>query len=464
MREATAAPLMLSVSGIRGIVGASMTQPVANDLAAAFGSHIKVVSGSAAPLFCIGRDGRQSGETLVRAAVAGLESVGCSVIDLGIAATPTVAVMSGVRGAHAGIVVTASHNPAAWNGMKCLGAEGVPLTAADMETVIRRFKDRDIQLAARSIGSPLVRDDTADDQHIERVLAHVDPAPIRRAALKVVLDSINGAGAIVGRKLLEALGCQVVQINGSPTGDFPHDPEPTEANLGDLARRTAAEHAACGFAQDPDADRLAIVDGSGAYPGEEYTLVLAARRWLDLHGGGPLVANLSSSRMIDDLAARYAGASVIRTPVGEAHVSEAMRASKALIGGEGNGGVILPGVCWVRDSISAMAIVLSLLAAEQRPVADILAELPCYHIVKTRFALDTVGGADGVGAVIERTRAAFADQRINISDGLRVDLDDGWFHLRPSNTEPIVRLIAEARTKERAMQICDEVAATAGLR
>ncbi|MHC4106530.1 MAG: phosphoglucosamine mutase [Planctomycetota bacterium] len=463
MSEATTAPLMLSVSGIRGIVGASMTQQVANDLAAAFGSHIKVVSGSAAPVFCIGRDSRRSGETLARAAVEGLESVGCSVIDLGIAATPTVAVMSGVRGAHAGIVVTASHNPAAWNGMKCLGAEGVPLTAAEMDTVARRFKERDIQLAARPIGAPLVRDDTADDRHVARVLAHVDPDPVRRATFKVVLDSINGAGAGVGRKLLEALGCQVIQINGAPTGDFVHEPEPTEANLGDLARRTAAEHAVCGFAQDPDADRLAIVDAEGTYLGEEYTLVLAARRWLDLHGGGPIVANLSSSRMIDDLAERYRGATVIRTPVGEAHVSEAMRAAKALIGGEGNGGVILPGVCWVRDSLSAMALALSLLAAEQRPLAGIVAELPRYHMVKARFALDTVGGADGVGDVIERTRAAFDDKRINISDGLRVDLDDGWFHLRPSNTEPIVRLIAEAPSRARAQALVDRAAAAAGL-
>ncbi|MCH7846887.1 MAG: phosphoglucosamine mutase, partial [Planctomycetes bacterium] len=240
-------------------------------------------------------------------------------------------------------------------------------------------------------------------------------------------------------------------------------PEPLKENLVELAKATATAQAACGFAQDPDADRLAIVDEHGTYIGEEYTLVLAAKRVLELQGGGVIATNLSTSRMIDDVAAQYPGASVLRTAVGEANVVAAMRSEDAVIGGEGNGGVIFPPVCFVRDSLSAMALVLSLLAAEKRSLSDLVSELPHYEMIKQKFDLSAVGGRDAVGSMIQKVTEAFADEKINTSDGIRVDFTEGWVHLRPSNTEPIVRLIAEAETQEAAAGLMHKVGSVAGL-
>jgi len=278
--KAPDAPLMLSVSGARGIVGATMTPAVAADYAAAFGSFVVETSGVAAPVLCVGRDSRPSGEMLAAAARAGLAAIGARVIDLGVVATPTVGVMIGAVGATAGLVVTASHNPIEWNGIKCLDADGVAPPEADAREIIRRFRERVIEYAAVESICPLESDDSGHVTHVERILAHIDPEPIRAAGFRVVLDSVNGAGCVSGRLLLERLGCTVDHLNGEPTGRFAHTPEPTEKNLRGLAARTGATDAACGFAQDPDADRLAVVDEKGRYIGEECTLVLAAREIL----------------------------------------------------------------------------------------------------------------------------------------------------------------------------------------
>ncbi len=474
---ATSAPLMLSVSGARGLIGQTMTPAVAADFAAAFGSFVKTLTKHANPTLCVGRDSRPSGEMIASAAIAGLISVGCRVIDLGVVTTPSVAVMIGKHKAHGavgGMVITASHNPIIWNGLKCLNADGVAPPPADANEIIRRFKDKDIQYAAVETLQPLMRDDSSHRTHVDRVLASMWPGDveaIRSAKLKVVLDSVNGAGCVAGRMLLETLGCDVIHIHGEPTGFFAHTPEPTETNLQELAARTASEKAAIGFAQDPDADRLAIIDERGAYIGEEYTLVLAAKRVLqmrsaDVSRGSPVMAaNLSTSRMIDDLAASF-GATVLRTAVGEANVVAAMKehGAAAILGGEGNGGVIFPPVCWVRDSLSAMALVLSLIAAERKSLSAIVAALPKYAMIKHKFDLAKIGGLAVVKPALEKVRNRFADARVSIVDGVRIDFDDGWVHLRPSNTEPIVRLIAEAKTDSRAWELIDEVAVAAGLK
>ncbi|MCI0674514.1 MAG: hypothetical protein L0Y42_01925, partial [Phycisphaerales bacterium] len=361
------APLMLSVSGARGIVGQSMTPAVARGFAAAFASFAREQTDLDQPVLCIGRDSRPSGKELAQAAIEGVNGAGCKAIDLGLVATPTVGVMIQHHGAAGGLVITASHNPGQWNGLKCLNSDGAAPPAERAAEIIRRFKVADFKRPP--VPPSIIRDDSANSVHISRVLAAIEPAPIRSAKLKVVLDSINGAGSIAGRSLLEQLGCDVVHINSEPNGVFAHAPEPVEANLRDLAARTRDENAACGFAQDPDADRLAIIDETGRYIGEEYTLVLAAKRVLDLHRNSELgtrnselivAANLSTSRMIDDLAAQYPNVRVVRTAVGEANVVAAMQphGDRAIIGGEGNGGVIFPPVCWVRDSYSAMALVL----------------------------------------------------------------------------------------------------------
>jgi len=459
---------MLSVSGARGIVGTSMTPVVAVELAAAFGSFLR--SGrDPRPAVCLARDGRPSGEMLGAAVTAGLLAIGCDVIDLGVVMTPTVGVMIDVLGADGGMVVTASHNPIEWNGLKCLDHEGLAPPPAQASEIIERYRAKRFSWTAVDGIGAVRHDDRGVAQHLERVLRLVDVEGIRARRFTVVLDSVNGAGCVAGRTLLERLGCEVIHLNGEPTGRFAHTPEPIEANLGDLcavvaSRVNTTSPAVVGFAQDPDADRLAVIDETGRYVGEEYTLVLAAKRVLDRHGPGALAANLSTSRMIDDLAARYPGARVLRSAVGEANVVAAMKPAKALLGGEGNGGVIVPSVCWIRDSLSAMALVLDLLAAESTPLSAIIASLPRYEMIKHKFELADVGGIEAIKPALARVEAAFADARVNSSDGVRVDFADGWVHLRPSNTEPIVRLIAEAGTRERVWELIDEVAVAAGLR
>ena len=424
-----------------------MTPEVAARFGAAFGSFVRDRLGVERPTFCVGRDSRPSGEMIAAAAGSGLMSVGCNLIDLGIVTTPSVAVMIGHHDADGGMVVTASHNPIMWNGLKSLNADGVAPPSADAAEIIRRFQESDLayvpvdQLGAR-------RSDASTDRlHVDRVLAALDPEPIRAAGFTVVLDSVNGAGCVAGRMLLEELGCTVVHMNGEPTGHFAHTPEPIEANLSDLMRETPARGADVGFAQDPDADRLVVVDENGRFIGEEYTLVLAVERTLEVHGGGTMAVNLSTSRMIDDVAAGVPGASVLRTAVGEANVVSALKPAGGLIGGEGNGGVIFPPVCWVRDSLSSMALVLSLMAARREPLHAIVDRLPRYEMIKQTYDLSDIGGRAVVDDILAAVRQANADQRVNDADGLRVDRDAFWVHVRPSNTEPILRLIAEGRTR-----------------
>jgi phosphomannomutase len=455
---------MLSVSGARGIVGRTMTPLVAARFAAALGSWIRASSDDPAPpVVCVGRDSRPSGAALLPAATAGLAATGCRVVDLGIVATPTVGVAIGHHGAAGGIVVTASHNPAPWNGLKCLDADGVAPPPDQAAGIIGRFEADDIDWATAGEVPAVERDPDAHGRHVERVLAVVDAAAIRGRGFRVVLDSVNGAGGVAGRRLLDALGCDVVHLNAEPTGRFAHPPEPVADHLGDLMDATVDAGAAVGFAQDPDADRLALVDETGAYLGEEYTLALAARRMLQRHPAGARMAtNLSTSRMIDDVASAAGAPPVVRTPVGEANVVAGMKRTGATFGGEGNGGVIFPPVCWVRDSLSAMALVLDLLAAEGRPLGAVAGELPRYTMVKRKLDLADVGGRAGLAGLLDRVRRRFADARLDTADGLRVDLADGWAHVRPSNTEPIVRIIVEAGTDARAAELVEQVTA-AGL-
>jgi phosphomannomutase len=466
------APLMLSVSGVRGIVGRTMTPAVAADFAAAFGTFVKRSMGKKSPLLCIGRDSRPSGAALSCAAVGGLASVGCRVIDLGIVATPTVAVMIGKHRAAGGMAITASHNPIQWNGLKCLNSDGVAPPPELAKEIVRLFNEREIEFAPADHATSIEHDSSGHETHIARVLAAIDPKPIRRAKFKIVLDSVNGAGCVAGRMLLESLGCKIIHLNGEPTGLFAHQPEPTETNLTDLAKATKRAKAACGFAQDPDADRLAIIDNAGRYIGEEYTLVLAALRMLEIRSKSRnsrqtvIATNLSTSRMIDDLAAGFRNVKVIRTAVGEANVVSGMKQHKnaAMIGGEGNGGVILPRVCWVRDSLSAMALTLSLLAARRASLSEIVDDLPRYSMIKHKFDLQSIGGASDVRGALRRVMDRFRDANISTVDGVRIDFADGWVHLRPSNTEPIVRLIAEAKSNSRAWELIDETAVAAGLK
>jgi phosphomannomutase len=455
------APLMLSVSGLRGLIGKSLTPPVAARYAAAFGEFLKRSRPQAngAPRVVLGRDSRPSGEMLEQAAIAGLLSVGCRVTGLGIVTTPSVAIMAEHLHADGGMVITASHNPIIWNGIKALRHDGLAPPPEEANQIISRFKSDDVSYAPVEQIQKLERDDTTNRVHIDRVLKHIDVELIRRRRPKVLLDSVHGAGGPAAAMLLRELGVELVHLYAEPTGRFPHMPEPTRENLVGLSDAVRQHKADIGFAQDPDADRLAVVDETGAYIGEEYTLALSTLHILtkEKHANPIVAANLSTSRMVDDIAAK-AGGRVIRTPVGEANVAAAMRKHHAIIGGEGNGGVIWPKVIYVRDSIAGIALMLELLAARQQPLSRIAAEIPRYAIVKDKVEIKP-GMTERIGPAI---KAKWPSQSVDTQDGVRVDWpapDNKWVHVRASNTEPILRLIAEARDEAEAKRAIAEVRA-----
>ncbi len=460
------APLMLSVSGARGLVGKSMTPEVARDFARAFTGHLRSVRDARSPsTIVLGRDGRASGTALARAVADGVTSSGFDLVDLGIVATPTVGLMIGHLGAVGGIMITASHNPIEWNGLKTLNSDGLALPSPDANAVIGRFRSGAAD-APCARGCATTRDD-GNATHVARVLAEVDSAAIRSKSFRVALDSVNGGGSVAGGLLLQALGCEVVHLNAQHTGVFAHTPEPLEVNLGQLMSTVAGDGSiSVGFAQDPDADRLALVDETGRFVGEEYTLALCALRLLQRHGSGVLATNLSTSRMIDAIASRFAGARVVRTAVGEANVVAGLRPANGIGGGEGNGGFIWPRICWVRDSLSAMALVLELMTHEGKSLSELVRGIPRYAMVKQKLDLQAIGGCAAVAPALDKVAAFFHSDplaRIDRTDGIRVDLAAGWVHLRASNTEPIIRVIAEASDVSAANELCARCRRAAGI-
>lgn len=438
--------LMMTVSGVRGLVGSTMTPTLAAELGAAFGSHLgggRVV---------IGRDSRPSGEMVQSALASGLMAVGCDVVELGIVTTPGTALMVRELGAKGGVVLTASHNPAQWNGIKFLTHEGIAPQPELADQIFERYRAKDFRYAGPGEIGRRSSDDSTHERHVARVLAISNVDAIRKRKPRVVLDSVNGAGGVGGALLLERLGCDVVRMNAEPTGHFAHTPEPTAENLVTLCDAVREHRADVGFAQDPDADRLAIVDETGRYIGEEYTVALVARHLFSTKPG-PVAVNLSTSRMIDDLAARAGGAACIhRTAVGEANVAAAIGRFGCILGGEGNGGVIDPRVVLVRDSFVGMGCVLSLLAEDGRRLSEIVDEIPRYVMIKQKFEMAPPQIAEWMQRV--RTRLSGS---VNDIDGLRIDWPEGWVHVRPSNTEPIARVIAEASDEATALELARRV-------
>ena len=436
--------LIVSVSGLRGVVGSDLTPAVVADFCAAYGSGLdggRVI---------VSRDGRTTGEMVAHAAVAGLLSAGCTPVTVGVAATPTVGVLVRHLKAAGAIQVTASHNPPEWNGLKPFAADGTILGPDEATALADRFRSRDIPLADWSQIRTTESYDDPHQPHLEQVLGQIDADAVRSHCFRVVLDANHGSGSRLGRRLLEALGCEVTLLGGEPDGRFDHLPEPLRENLGGLCRAVTERGADVGFAVDPDADRLAVVDETGRYLGEENTLALVAEHVLATKKG-PVVVNCSTSRAIQDLAERN-GCPFYRSKVGEANVVAVMKQRRAVLGGEGNGGVIDPRVGYVRDSMIGMALILELLAQHPEPLSHVAGRLPVYVIVKDKIACT----AEGVSAFYRALRGRFADATEDRTDGLRLDWPDRWLHVRPSNTEPIVRIIAEGPDEQSATALCRE--------
>lgn len=464
---------MISISGMRGLIGSSLTPHVATRYAACFGQWLKSQHHQP-PHVVIGRDSRPSGQLIESAAVAGLLAVGCRVTSVGILTTPGVGIMTKHLGAQGGIVITASHNPIIWNGLKLLRHDGVAPPADQAQAIIDLYKsDQPLDYVDVHGLHHLQHIHTAAQVHVDLVLQQVDVPLIQNARLKVVLDSVHGAGGPETALLLQKLGVEVVHLYKEATGLFPHTPEPLKENLTELAAAVKQHGAHAGFAQDPDADRLAIVDEQGRYIGEEYTLALTTAhvfaRELKKNPGARLsaVANLSTSRMVDDIAAGC-NATIHRAAVGEANVAAVMAAHDSIVGGEGNGGIILPASSYIRDSLIGIALMLEMLASQlpsqlaspqRKPLSGFVADIPAYAILKDKLPVDP--------AVVARLKPAltqaFADQKIDTQDGVRIDWPDKWVHVRASNTEPILRLIAEAKEEAAARELITHVSRVLGL-
>jgi phosphomannomutase len=440
--------LKISISGVRGVVGESLTPGLLVRFAQAFGTYTGPGS------IVIGRDTRTSGEMVRQAVMAGLLSSGCRVVDLDICPVPTVQLLVRERRARGGICITASHNPAEWNALKFINSAGLFLTNAQARQLLDIYHQGEYRKVAGAEMRTFEPSAGAVDLHLRAILNALGPLPQRgpgEPRLRVAVDSCNGAGSVVAPRLLEALGVEVVPLNVTPDGLFPRGAEPVEENLGALCEAVREHACDVGFAQDMDADRLAIVSERGEAIGEEYTLALAASYVLRREPG-PVVANLSTTGALDAVAEGF-GCPIYRSKIGEANVTEEMLRRGAVIGGEGNGGVIYPRINFARDSLVGMALVLHLLAETRMKVSELMAGLPRSYMLKERI----VCRSDRVRLALRMVREEYAHRPLDLRDGVKVTTPDGWFLVRGSNTEPIIRLVAEAEDEPRARAMIEDV-------
>ncbi len=433
--------LVKSTSGVRGVIGNGLDPILAVRYGAAFGTFLHKGS------IVVGRDSRPSGEMIKAATIAGLVSVGIDVVDIGIVPTPTVEIAITRLKARGGICITASHNPSPWNALKFFNEKGEFISPAQYKTLDGIFESGKFAWQRHDRVGRISQSDIWADEHVKSTLAlkAINAAAIRRRKFKIVVDAVNGAGSYALPTLLEKLGAQVVRINCKGDGDFVHEPEPVPKNLTQLSQAVKKHKADLGMACDPDADRLALVNEFGEPVGEELTLTIAVKAIL-AKKSGPTVINLSTSKTTEDVA-NSMGSKVTYSKVGEANVVQMMHARRAVIGGEGNGGVIYPGFHAGRDSLVAAALVLECLTRERKSLAELVATFPVYYYIKTKGKL-----ADDFGTKLKRfnqeANAILGKIKIDSRDGFRYDFKDGWLQIRTSNTEPIYRLIVETRDRE----------------
>lgn len=442
--------LIASISGIRGVFGEGLDAAVLVHYAGAFGTwcHERARQAGRPPVVVVGRDARITGPLCAQIVTATLQSTGCHVIDAGLAATPTVEMAVLAEQGAGGIVLSASHNPAEWNALKLLNEKGEFLSAEEGTDVKQRAEaGKAVTVAYDQIGT--YRQQDYLDYHIDHILAldFIDPEKIAERHFSIVVDGINSVGGFVMPRLLERLGVQknnIYCLNCEPTGRFAHPAEPLQAHLTETIDYVAETGADLGLVVDPDADRLALIEDGGRYLSEELTQVITAD-FLWRFRDGPFVTNLSSSRAIEDVAARYA-MPVYRSAVGEVNVVEKMKAVGAVLGGEGNGGIILPDLHYGRDALVGAAMVLQHLAEQELTLSGLRKTLPAYCLSKNKIPLGTLDP----DVVLARLAEQYRDAELSTLDGVKIDLDEGWVHLRKSNTEPILRIYAEAKSTEAA--------------
>ncbi len=448
--------LITSVSGVRGVVGKSITPEVLARFASAYGAFVK------GGKVVVGTDSRLSREMCRYGVFSGLVSVGCQVIDLGICPTPTVQLMVESLKVRGGLVITASHNPAEWNGLKFISDEGVFLNARQWKKLLSIYHGNRIKRVPFYRLGRVRENSLALSTHIEKILSYLNVDLIRKKRFRVALDCANGAGSVITPLFLRRLGCRVLNINCQVNEVFPHPPEPIPENLSSLSRLIKERRANLGFAQDADADRLAIVSEKGFPLGEEYSVALSTQ-FLLRKKKGVVVVNLSTTRAIDDIAQKF-GSRVVRTRVGEIYVVEGMKRHRAVIGGEGNGGVIDPRAHYGRDSLAGMGIILQYLAESGKTISQLAESIPRYYLLKRKVHCPE----DKKEKVLESIKEELAGEELypfrdksltglDLRDGVKAIWEDAWVQVRPSGTEPAIRVFAEAKTKTEARKIANSI-------
>ena len=460
--QSTTLPLIKSISGFRGTIGGrpgeNLTPQDIVECTAAFGQWVLNTTGN--PNIVVGRDGRISGEIVSALVINTLRSMGISVLDLGLSTTPTVEIAVPLEKAGGGIILTASHNPKEWNALKLLNHKGEFISAQNGADVLELVEKKSVEYATVDRLGSYTQDNNYLNVHNTLILAHplVDVAAVRAKGFKIVVDVINSTGALAVPPLLEALGCQCILLNGEVNGHFAHNPEPLKEHLGQLSSEVVRQKAHLGIAVDPDVDRLVFMSEDGELFGEEYTLVAVADYVLSKLGGGNTVSNLSSTRALRDVTLKYGG-EYHAAAVGEVNVVDKMKAVNAVIGGEGNGGIIVPELHYGRDALIGIALFLSHLAQSGKRISVLRQGYPEYYMSKTKIERSPDIDLERIFAALKEK---YHREQINTEDGLKIDFADGWVHLRPSNTEPIIRVYSESHSQVIAANLAKKIMADIG--
>ena len=450
-------PLIKSISGIRGTIGDKVGEDLTpQDIilyTSSFAMWIKGNSNKQTNKIVVGRDARISGEMVQGHVINTLTSLGFDVVSLNLSTTPTVEIAVPIENADGGIIITASHNPKNWNALKLLNSKGEFISSSDGQEVLKIAENFNFDSNEKHIIGEVVEKDNYIDHHIEKILKLdlIDIDSIKKKNFKIVVDAVNSTGGIAVPKLLEKLNVNVIKLYCDPTGDFPHNPEPLKENLSDLSELVIKENADLGIIVDPDVDRLAFVCENGDVFGEEYTLVACSDYVLSIKPG-PTVSNLSSTRALKDITQTY-NCEYHSSAVGEVNVVEMMKKTRAIIGGEGNGGIILPDIHYGRDALVGIALFLSHLSRTNVNCSQLRNKYPNYYMSKKK---KEISSNFDYNKMINFFKNKYSSENINLSDGLKVDFSDSWVQLRKSNTEPIIRIYSEAKNQQAADQIADK--------